>query len=391
MQNKFWIYLVLGLKKIKTAYNKKTDEKTQILLRTKMSENSINKLRKRIFFENSFYPGKTISLKDAIIIYQKYPHILSPMEFYRNVLHIKGNDVKDLNSVDEKLLEKEYVIGEIHKKSWKSNRPLSNKEIKSIRNCLINNYSEEQIAGELYRSLEEYQKILKELVNKKVISLKECRFECVKKLYFVDKKSEAEIKAQTGFTGNEIMLIINEIKRKQKLHDKNLKKKDELEGKANVVLERFIETPKAIEKVNSYIKICMELYEQDGYPKDKLDLLEECISFCQGGTDQIKFFTYVCIKHREYDKAYRFISNNIDNESVKKEDKIHLRKLQKDLKYAEKKERAIEALIKENLSPELVSNKFGITLVEAIELKRKIKQGKRKQEFNLDDNDEGNR
>lgn len=378
-----------GLTKIKSQPEEGKKPRTQILLRTNMSQKEISKLREQIFIENSFYPGKSILLKDAIAIYQKYPHILYPREFYRMVLHINGKAIGNFDGVDESVLNESFTIGETNRNSWNANHPLSNNEIKQIKTYLINNYTREQIAVYLYRPLDKTNQLIEELVNRKVISLEECKFESVKKLYFTDKRTLTQIKKESGLPIQEIQDIIKEIQRKKKTLKKLSNQKQTLEDKAGRILDRFDYETKNVKLVTSYIDKCMELYGEVGYPREKLDFLGECISFVQGGSDQIKFFTQVCISYREYDRAINFISQNIDNETVQKNEKNDLRKLQKELKYARAQEKAVDIFIKENATPEVVAKRTGILLVDAIKLKRKMQQkSKRRTNPNGDDKDD---
>lgn len=356
----------------KDQYETSEISRTQILLKTHMTQKEINELKEQVFFENSLYPGKEISLRDAVTIYQNYQHILYPKEFYKKVLHINGAPIGNFDYKDISIFDKKFTIGEIDKKSWKSNKPFSNSEIKQIKQCLINGYTREQIAGYIYRPLDKTNELIKELVDREVISIEECKIENIKKLYFVEKLSISEIEKKTGTVRELIQKIIDKLKEDEKSLKKALREQKYLENRCSKMLKKSEYTPKGILLVKEYIKKSLELYTPKNFPYETLDFLGECIFFVEGDGNAIKFFAQSCIAHMEYDKADKFISQNIGNEGVEKKDRIALRKLQSELKYAKLQERAINMFLTEDLTPEEVSKRTGILLTDAIRIKRSI-------------------
>lgn len=150
-------------------------------------------------------------------------------------------------------------------------------------------------------------------------------------------------------------------------------KKEALKKKCKKILEDFTYTRKNISVIEEYLDR-ENAFKLEEFDEGELVFLEECIEFIQGGTKYIEHFSKLCITYKEYKRAYRFIANNIENESITGEERIQLRKLQSDITYAMKKEMAVE-LIYDGVDVDEVMRQTGITTVDALKIRnRKLRQ-----------------
>ncbi len=135
----------------------------------------------------------------------------------------------------------------------------------------------------------------------------------------------------------------------------------------------YIYNSKNIEVVKSYIQECKQDFEDGNFKKENLDLLDDCIVFVQGGKEEIELFSKISISFGEYKKAYNFISHNINNEGVTKEEKIKLRDLQQHIKYAIKKENALNLIMQGQKNVQYIVSHTGVRGSDVIALRKSIK------------------
>ena len=75
-----------------------------------------------------------------------------------------------------------------------------------------------------------------------------------------------------------------------------------------------------MKNIKQYIELSKANFEIKSFPNEELDVLGEAIEFIQGGIDEITLFVKICISFSEYKRANRFISENIYNDGITKED-----------------------------------------------------------------------
>ena len=97
-------------------------------------------------------------------------------------------------------------------------------------------------------------------------------------------------------------------------------------------------------------------------------------------TSDIKLFSRVCVFFGLYKKASVFISNNIDNPDVAEKEKNTLRKIQRSINYANRKQNAVNMISKGITDAKFISAQVGISEVDVMEMQNRLKAG---QEINV--------
>ena len=192
----------------------------------------------------------------------------------------------------------------------------------------------------------------------------------------------SQIEQETSLPNEEIRSIISNISKEKQKREKQERKrecqqgirKEELKKKSKRIVEKFDYTEKNVSIVKDYLDADKEIFEMEELNRETLDFLEKCISFIQGDVTYIKLFSKLCITLREYKRAYRFITDNIQNDNIIREERNQLRQWQENIKYAMKEERAVE-LIYGGLDIDEVMKQTGIAEVYAL----KIRNGKLRQ------------
>lgn len=98
--------------------------------------------------------------------------------------------------------------------------------------------------------------------------------------------------------------------------------------------------------------------------------MEFVICNCQ----EIGLFAKICISQNKYQMASNFISENMSNDGITREEKEVLRTLQRDINYAIKKEQAFYLLERGIEDIKLISEKTGVFETDIIKLKRSLNQ-----------------
>lgn len=305
----------------------KKNGEAQILLHTEMSKEEIEALREKVIAENDIYRGKTITLEQFQSLYECYNHILSQNEFAQEVFSIdRINRLKNGTFQTIKVLNSP-------KRQKKKKISFTEEEIELLEKYLIQGLKEEEIAIKLSVSLPFIKKNMKKLYDEQRLSETQILYERIKLL------------VSQGQTLAQIKKIIGSQDKKVKKFYENCK----LENRSQKILEDFADTGRNISTVKAYLDSCLEIFERNEFKKEKLDFLGECIEFVQGGAKYIEFFAKMCIVSREYEKANFFISANINNEGIKKEERLKLRELQQNITYAMNKEKAIHIIYEEGI------------------------------------------
>ncbi len=304
---------------------------TEILLKTFMKPEELEELIQNARTENGLYPGKEISLEEFEIYYGKYKHILSRNEFAKQVINIERGKLRQL---EEK--EKETVTITIKEDLDVPEIP-NQETINQIRDCLSMRLSKEQIAGALFIPLTAVDNYLKYIRENKIFDI---------------EKTKKKIR-----------------KIKKKIPEKKLK---ELKNKTEKILDKFLEDPKYMSIVEEWMELCMENIEAKDFPEDDIDLLGDAISFTQAGSKNIQYYSHICIHKRQYKKAYKFISDNIENEGITKNEKEDLRKLRQIIRNAMKKEDALYLISAGCESTEEIVRKTGLLEVEVVKMKKRL-------------------
>ncbi len=331
-----------GLKKIRPKKDKNNEksedeEETQILLRTQMEQEEIEKLKKKIINENILYVEKEVSLNDFEEMYRQDEHILSRAEFAKGVLEIGRSSFFRLTKGS-----KVKAFPERKKRS----ACFSEQEIKLLQEYLIQDLSDEEIASQMFVSLSFLEQNREQILNAKKLLL--------------EKKGEKREKEQEGLSKQQ--------KRQAVL--RQVQRHKELKKIARNVLADFDYNEENVSKMKEYLDSCKILFETGKLKKEELDFLGRCIEFAQAGMEYIEFFLKVCVNFQEYQKAYVFLGENIHNEEVKEKEKEKLRQLRANIEHAMKKERAIVMICDQGVRDiTYIAQKTGLSRAEIINLK----------------------
>ncbi len=177
---------------------------------------------------------------------------------------------------------------------------------------------------------------------------------------------------------NEIPILLDttedEIQKlKEKMQKDSTKTIARLQKRVEDIIEKYSYTELNVGIVKKYLDMVQENVVPKNFDKSKLDFLKESIEFAQGGRKDIEYFAQVCIAFRQYQKANRFISENIDNATVKKEERAKLRELQKSITHTIKREKAINMIYEDGVTDiPLIMKETGLPETEILQI-RKIK------------------
>lgn len=352
-----------SLLKIRPKENAKQDNKqenqkvpeTQILLHTQMKKEEIENLRKRIIEENNLYVEKEISLEEFDKMYYGYVHILSKIEFAKEVFSINKDSLKKLQNRNVKTIK----IWRQKRKEEKNNPNFTEEEVNLLEEYLIQGLSEEEIASKFFVSMHYLRENQAELLRSGKLSKQKILYERIK-ILIDEKQTLTQIRKLVDAKDEEITEMVKKIRTEKREEEKRIKQEErkkenkkrksicqhgQLEKEAQRVLETYNYTESNSLKVTKYLENCLEVLSMEEQneiklDREKLDFLGECIQFVQGGMRYIEFFIKSCIDFREYEKARMFILNNINNKTVKEQEKTKLKNLQRSLEYAIRKEKA---------------------------------------------------
>lgn len=380
-----------SLKKIKSNSN----DIVQILLKTRMNDEEIRKLKERIIEENPYLIEKAeITLEEFENLYNNYEHTLQQKDF---AFYILGVNPQCLNTLKRK---KCNIIRIFRNKS-----EITENEILKIKEFLIQGLSEKEIAKKMFLPLPFFRKSLKNILKNEVISKEEIQKERIRILYKEGKKL-LEIRKLVTYIPEKVKEQLEEVReeervrvrkfRKEQKKEATRKKKEqennknerirqerekskrdkefkEIKRKTERVLDSYIVNKPNRITVRKYISECKLKIENKSISKEDLEILKEVIIFLDSGEKDISLYVKGCIIFGEYTKAIKFINSTMDNEGVTSEGKIKLQFLKSDLKQAERESNAINIIYAGLSDPKQISERTGLTEVDAIRLMKKFK------------------
>lgn len=327
---------------------------------TEVSEDEVKTLRRQVILDNDIYPERPISLKEFKKIYKSYGHILSETQFAGLIL---GIDKQCINKLKSREYETVKALLDMKKVYSKRSPYFSIKEESLLKEALIQGLSEEAIATRLF---------VKMTVLKRNLDM----------FYKYGRLSVAEIEAEriarrTVATNLETQENKSEKTKKseEKQRKRRLKDAEILRKKKERVLEDFELTDKDMEVMRNYIENCRERFKYGEFQEIELPELEESIGFIEGDARDIRFFAKVCARFGLYKKASVFISNNIDNPGVTKEEKNTLKQIQISINYATRRQKAVNMISNGFKDAKVISAQTGIAEVDVLEMKRRMGKG----------------
>lgn len=346
-----------------------------VLLKTKISDEQLEVLRSEILDDNDIYPGRPITFKHFKRMYYGYVHCMSEIDFAKKILGINYDSynkliTKERRSVGALVAERKALIRE----------PIvfTDKQVKKLKRYLIQGLSEEQICARFGIDLKTLNNNLKTLIKAKKISEEENIYRRVYNLH-CDGHPLWKIAEDMGCEEKDLKKAYDQAK-------KDLKAKDEesqenypraIKARAQKTLDNFEYNSKGIGKVKAYIDQVRSRFEEnpESVKKEELDFLDECIVFVQGGADDILLFARICVSMKDYNRAKKFISLNIDNDGITNVDQTRLMKVIHSISYAIKKCTALDMIMKGQEDTNLIATELHMNEVDIIRIKNRVDAG----------------
>ena len=147
-------------------------EKVQILLNTQMEDEKIEALKERVIAENQLYVAKEITLEEFEKMYGENEHILSRIEFAKEILVVNK---QNLNKLKHGICQTVKVLIGVEKGQKRETRKndFTEKEIELLREYLIQGMSEEEIATRFSVTLPFLRRNQKKIFKSGILSKKE--------------------------------------------------------------------------------------------------------------------------------------------------------------------------------------------------------------------------
>lgn len=365
----------------------------QLSNKNNLSNEEINQIRQNIRKRFVIYTKSELWWQLFEQSYNEYKNIFPEQKDFAKIIF-------GLSSQEfEKLKNGELV--EVFSEINESNMKLNESVIEQIRECLImNGYIPEYVSTELQIPIEKAEEYINQLINSKVITMEECGIELVKRMYRANKSID-EIYYEVWLEQNVIDEVIQGEKKKdqivtpisKKLKEKNIvsksdlnvspkkiskprKKKTEtkefqnLEKRIHKILSSYYYNNTNVSTIERYIDILKSEYGVENFPEDKIDLLEKCIEFALCGFNDIEFFTQICIRFMQYERAIKCITNNIDNKD--ESNKKKLIEMKKQLEYSVKKEKIVNMILDGNTDTRELAESTGVSECDIISIKKSI-------------------
>lgn len=355
-----------------------------VLLKTKMSPKDIEDLRANVLDNNAIYPGRPITLRHFKRMYYLYTHCMSEIDFAKQILGINYDSYNILINNERRSVG--ALVAE-RKKLIQSPVVFTNRQVRTLKRYLIQGLSEEQICARFRVDLKTFNNNLKELIKSNEISEEENIYKKVYNLH-CDGHPLWKIAKELGYEEKRLKKVyaqaVENLRRKEAEEREScgeelteLQKKRKVRARAQNTLDNFEYNSQGIKRVREYISQVRSRFEEDpeSVKKEELDFLDECIVFVQGGADDILLFSRICVGMKEYSKAKKFISLNIDNDGITIVDQTRLMKVINSLVYAIKKQEALDMIMKGQEDTNLIAFELHMKEIDVIRIKNRVTAG----------------
>lgn len=159
------------------------------------------------------------------------------------------------------------------------------------------------------------------------------------------------------------------------------REKKDLEEKAIKVISECLDTPSAILSVKKYIEQCEEAFEDGELRPDQLKSFADAIIYVEAERKHIEVFAKACVDFEEYDFCSRHISRNLEgNENLSYDDRIKLRELQNNIRYALRKQRAVNMIARGVTDVNRIMYATGALEVDILAIMNRMRSEKTKTE-----------
>lgn len=388
--------MILGISEQSLRKLRKEDISYAEIKSLDMDESQIIDLRTRIWVDNNIFPGLKIKLKDFEKIYNAYEHTLSESDFAKMILGIYPSMFKRLKEKEKKSVE---VWKDVRVKEGKQ-KDFSLEELDDIKDYMKNAFTVNEISARVLHSVEWIGNAIANLQVKGEVNLDEWKYAIVMR-FFMLNNSAAKIQKITRISLDEVKSIVKSIKADIKAEDKRRKEEEKRriaqeekakaqknmsemnDGQRSVYVFKGNSARERVEKIlqkfgaitdrskiviREYIKECDLKLQLGILTLEELDVLGNGIEFIQGGVNDIVLFSRACAHFEEYERAYKFISINMDNEGIDFEGQEKLKSIRYHVSYALKKQRVVQMILRGVTDVEDLVKKSGVLEVDVIPL-----------------------
>ncbi len=355
---KMFVNKVLGLNKRSFLRIKKYEDKEAFLLFDLEIPNSeIEKIRRMVILGGNLQSPREVSMEDIQELYTMYGSMMSPIMFIKDMLGISTRSFYDLR--DKKC---DKILACV--------RPdFNDREVEILKEYLEEGLSDAKIATKMGVTVTFLRRNKNKFLDIKEVTKNNFLYKKVKLL--INKgKSPEEILEEIRISEEDLREMFFMYKREEETDIKQ--KKSEIEALAKKAVDDYEYKEKSIEDVRKYIEECRKNFEKGKFLKKDLYFLEECMIFVQCNFKEIELFSKMCIYFNENEMAREFISENIDNEDIKPEEKIKLNNLRTNIGDIIKKENVLEMLRIGTITTKEISKSTGVIESDVIELQKEL-------------------
>lgn len=338
-----------GFDRIKNPLDKDGNENTKnalILTKFKISEAAIEELKEKIMREHNLEEPRKVSLEEIEMLYNLYGGIMGFIRFHRDVLGVSTSTISNMRNEKQ-----DGTIIEMRRK-------MTEDEVKLLKIYLAQDLTKTEIAKRMNIRISFLEASMKSL--KRELTVSELLYEKVKILK-EQKKSVDEIADTLGISKEDTKDMLSryrvekkEEEEKEKASKREEKRKKKEEEQLNKLHQRVVKiiddykyNDKNVQTVKKYIKLCEERFtkaddKRKVFADKDLLFLAGCMEFIVCNFTEIVSFAKMCIGMNRYHLANTFISENIDNPTIYKQEREMLRNLQREIYYAIRKEKALK-------------------------------------------------
>lgn len=169
------------------------------------------------------------------------------------------------------------------------------------------------------------------------------------------------------------------------------KKQKLLEERVKKIMQECFDSPEDILCVRQYIEECERLFQKGNLRPDQLKTFADAIIYVEAERKHIEVFAKACVSFEEYDFCSRNISRNLENNaSLDEDDRVKLRSCQDSVRYALKKQRAVNMIARGVTDVNRIMYMTGALETDILAIMNRMRSERSKQESTLPE-DNGNR
>ncbi len=346
----------------------KFGRETKIFANLKLSDAYLANLKAKVIDKNLLYYRQNITPKFFRKIYRQTRTVLSEADFAKIILEVQQRQVyyKALVSKENETFRILSISG-----TNKNKDKFLEKQNETIKSMLEKGASYEEIAEATNLTLTALKSKVESFYKSSV------DIEGVKKNYVLTRLRDGKVfepqrLEELGIDDVYIKSIEEELKAQVKF--------EALQEKCFNIVDDLQETKHSKMHVRNYIKACKERYEGNFQQMSDrtLECLNSCLEFLEDyDNDSTKFFIKACISKSDFYRANSFITFSMQAPKVDTETKKSLQELRQYVRYAIKKETAIN-MISRNVSIREIVHSTDLSETEVRILMKKFKAEKQK-------------